>query len=311
MTAHHGLTRLSRSASIAAVLAIASSATADMTKDQCIDANTQGQSLRRDGKFADARAQLQRCGDPTCPAMLRDDCTRRLDELEREQPTVVFDAKDGAGHDLVAVKVTVDGHPLADTLEGKAFRVDPGAHSFTFATADQPPVTQTFVIKEGDKERRERIVIGTAPSPPPVPAPAAQPTTGGALPSTPPESPSPSGLGTQRILGLGLGAAGVVGIGLGSVFGLLASSAWSNAKNACGGDTSHCTNVSSADSYRSTTSTDGGLATVGFIAGGVLLAGGAVLFLTGGHHEAATAARVTVAPTFGRGQGGFAVTGGF
>jgi hypothetical protein len=41
-------------------------------------------------------------------------------DLERAQPTVVFDVKDDAGNDLTDVKVTVDGNPLADKLTGTA-----------------------------------------------------------------------------------------------------------------------------------------------------------------------------------------------
>jgi hypothetical protein len=297
----------------AAIVAVAAStvpaAHADVTKDQCIDANTQAQALRRDGKLTAARAQLLKCGDPKCPAIIRDDCTQRLDELEHAQPTIVFDAKDGDGHDLAAVQVTVDGQPFADKLEGKALRVDPGAHTFVFTAAGHPPVTQSFVIREGEAERHERIVIG---------APAAQSTTAGApassataLPATPPEPPPSSGLGTQRLLGIGVAGVGVVGIGVGAVFGLLASSAWNNAKNACGGDTSQCTDVSSANSYKSTTNTDGTISTVAFIAGGVLVAGGALLFFTGGGHETGHAASFWVSPTAAPGQGGAVVRGTF
>lgn len=300
-------------AAAVALVAGAPRAHAEVTKDQCIDANTQAQSLRRDGKFASARDKLQLCGDPKCPAIIRDDCTQRLDELDRAQPTIVFDAKDGDGHDLVAVQVTVDGQPLAARLEGRALRVDPGAHAFVFTVAGQPPVSQTFVIREGEKERHETIVIGapTAPAAPVAAPPASAVPVAANPPNTPPEQPPSSGLGTQRLLGIGVAGMGVVGIGVGSVFGLLASSAWSSAKSACGGDTAHCTNVSSANSYKSTTDTDGTISTVGFIAGGVLVAAGAVLFFTGGRHESAPAASLWVTPSVGPGQGGAVIRGTF
>jgi hypothetical protein len=51
--------------------------------------------------------------------MVRDDCTRRLDELDKAQPTIVFEAKDGAGRDLTAVQVTVDGKPLVESLTAR------------------------------------------------------------------------------------------------------------------------------------------------------------------------------------------------
>ena len=279
-----------------------------ITKTECIDANTQAQSLFRDGKLTASRVQLLKCSDPACPSIIRDDCTQRLDAVEKAQPTIVFDGKDGDGHDLVAVSVTIDGQPFADKLDGKPLRVDPGSHSFVFVASGQPPVTRSFVIKEGEQGRREQIIVG---SPTVVaPAPGATPPPQSPLPSTPPEAPS-GGLGTQQIAGIAVGGAGVVGLGVGAVFGLLASSAWSNAKSACGGDISHCTNVSAANSDKSTTNTDGTISTVGFIAGGVLAAGGAVLFFTGHRAEAEPTASVAIAPAFGPGQGGIVVRGAF
>jgi hypothetical protein len=282
-------------------------ASADATKRQCVDENTRAQSLRRDGKLEAARAQLQRCGQSACPALVRADCARRLDDLESAQPTIIFDVRDGSGHDRVDVRVTVDGEPLADRLDGKALRVDPGAHTFVFTVADQPPVTQTFVIRESEKERSERIVIGSAPASLPV-FPVAGPRT----PDSRPGNASAPGLGGRRILGLVMGGAGVAGLGVGTVFGVLASSAWNSAKSACGGDTSHCSNVAAASADRSTTQTDGTVSTTAFVAGGVLLVAGTIVFLTAGHHaEREPAPGVAILPDFGRGQGGVSIVGQF
>jgi hypothetical protein len=293
---------------VLAAPAIAAAGGSDVAK--CVDANTRAQALRRDGKLAAARAELLNCGNPSCPELVRDDCAQRLDEVERAQPTILFDARDGDGHDLVAVRVTVDGQPLAERLEGKALRVDPGQHTFTFTVEGQPTVTQAFVLREGEKERRERVIIGQptvlAPPSPAVHAPTQA--------TTPPPAETPSGgLGTRRVLGLGLAGAGVVGLGVGAAFGLMASSAWSNAKNACSGDTSRCpnANVADASSDKSTAVTDGTISTVGFVAGGVLLAAGGVLFILGDPHEASGGASISVAPAIGPTQQGLWVHGTF
>jgi hypothetical protein len=150
-------------------------ARADMTKEQCIEANGQGQELRHGNKLSAARAQLLRCADPSCPALVRDDCTKRLDEVERMQPTIVFVAKDGAGQDLTAVKVTVDGEPLTDKLDGSELRVDPGAHTFTFAVQGLKPVNKTLVLAPGEKDRRESIVVGAPAAPAGAPGAASAP----------------------------------------------------------------------------------------------------------------------------------------
>ncbi|MGD0525384.1 MAG: hypothetical protein ABSE49_09585 [Polyangiaceae bacterium] len=277
-------------------------------KSACVDANTQGQNLRRDGKLAAARAQLRACAASTCPAIVRNDCTQRLDEVERAQPTIVFEVKDASGGDVIDVRVSLDGQLLTAHLDGTATMVDPGTHDVTFEVAGQPPVTRRLLIHEGEKGRHEQMVLGrpgAAPTAGTMQPPGSATST--ELPATPPAQTS-SGMGTQRLLGIAAGGAGVVGVGIGVVFGLMASSAWNSAKNACGGSTSQCTDVTSASSYRSTTLTDGTVSTVALIAGGVLLAGGAVLFLTGGHEAGAG---VALAPRVGPGQGGVAVLGAF
>src|SRR5262249_4678927 len=93
-------------------------ASADVSKQQCVAANVSGQDLRRQGKLGSAREQFRACTDPSCPQLVRGDCTTRLDELEKAQPTLVFDIKDGSGDDLAAVAGTIDGRPLPGGPEG-------------------------------------------------------------------------------------------------------------------------------------------------------------------------------------------------
>jgi hypothetical protein len=286
-----------------------------MTKRQCIDANTKAQELRREGKLSAAREQLRTCADASCPAMVRDDCVKRLDELERAQPSVVFDVKDTRGGDVIDVRVSVDGQVLADHLDGSPLRIDPGVHVFAFEVAGQPPVTERLLIREGEIGRHEPVVVAIGPSSstPPPPSSEVPPASSLASPSSAPaesDGSSPAGgWGRQRVLGLVLGGAGVAGLAVGTTFGILGNSAWNRAKSACGGNTTACTNVPSGESYRSTAEGNATISTVGFIAGGVLLATGAVLFVTATHPKKSTTA--FVAPSVGPRQAALVVTGAF
>ena len=285
----HGPMRALATLAILATSLCASSAFADVTKDQCIDANTQAQSLRRDGKLGAAREQLRVCIDPGCPAIVRNDCTQRLDELDRVQPGVVFDVKDGAGHDLVAVKVSMDGKVLAEKLGGTALLADPGAHTFTFETAGGAPVTQTLVLREGEKARVEHIVITLAPAPRtplaalPVAAPPAQ-AQGGAASSP------------RRTIGIAGVAVGAAGLLVGAIAGGVAISKNSTLKRECPGGIcmSATTPRSDFDSYNTVTT----VSTVGFVVGGVLAAAGVVLIVTA---PKAPAASGSVSPVVGPG----------
>src|SRR5258708_38899523 len=86
---------------------VARAAPEDGGIDRCLGANTTAQSLRRDGKFGAARTHLAMCVDASCPALVRDDCNQRLDELDRAQPTIVFDARDSPGQDAAEVAVEI------------------------------------------------------------------------------------------------------------------------------------------------------------------------------------------------------------
>lgn len=285
----------------AALWIVSASASADPTKDQCVDANARAQDLRREGRLSAAREELRQCTSTSCPAVVRNDCTKRLDELETAQATIAFEVKDAAGADVSDVKVTVDGQPLADRLDGTALPVDRGSHVFAFTVAGQPPVTRRFVLTEGEKGRREKIVLGTGVSPPP--GPLGVPQGSGSSPVHPQEAGS--GMGTQRLLGFVAGGVGLAGIALGSVFGVMTLSEKSQQMTACPSSTCGSAGHAQALDDHSAGLTDSTISTVGFVAGGVLLVGGVLLLLTGGHSsESVATSGISVVPSVGSGGGG-------
>jgi hypothetical protein len=293
-----------------ATLLLASRASADTPKEikaQCIDANTQSQSLRRSGNFSGARAELKICIDSRCPKIVRNDCAQRLDELERAQPTVVFDAKDPAGVDLSAVKVTVDGHPWAERLDGTALPIDAGEHSFTFEVPGQPPVSRRLVLEEGEKARREHVVIGV---PTPLP-PRIVPVT--PLPQPSPE-PARGGSSIGRPIGLIAGGLGIAGIATGAVFGLMTKAAIDRQNQECGSDTCSPSARPQALVDHDIAVRYGLFSDIGFIGGGVLLAGGATLFLLsrpGVTDSPRPTTGLVVVPTMGPTGGSVTVSGLF
>lgn len=283
-----GIARLAAASTALALTLVAATALADLTKDQCVDANGKAQDARREGRFSDARALLQSCANASCPKMVANDCTARLDDLDRAQPSVIFDARDGAGNDLSAVKVTVDGRPLTEGLTGLALAVDPGRHTFTFEAQGLPAVTQELVVSEREQGRRVAVVLGR---------PAAQ-----TAPASP-DQPAPHGL-SRRTLGLVVGGVGVGAVITGAVFGLLASSATSDYEKHCGSNIHEAPNVcdSTGVSGHDDASTKAALSTGFFIGGGVLAAAGAVLWFTGGPGKPSAAAAVTPGGVIVRGE---------
>jgi hypothetical protein len=279
-------------------LAASPARAADPTKQECVEANDAAQDLRQSGKLRQARDKLALCASTSCPAIVRDDCTQRLAEIDSAMPHIVFEAKDAVGNDLVNVKVTMDGAPLTERLEGSSLKVDPGPHTFVFSWEGHPAVTRKLVLAEHDQARREVVVFGNAETPRVEPAsPAAAPVAAGS-----------GGSGVDRkTIAFAIGGAGVAGVIVGSIFGAVASSKWSAAKNDCGAG---CGPTAPAQSEKNTASSDATISTVAFVVGGVLAAGGVVLYLTA-PSGAASGTGLQLAPAIGGGSGGFVVRAGF
>ena len=254
---------------------------ADPTTAECLAASESSLTLRHQHKLRDARTELLTCSAASCPGDVREECARGVAEIKVAIPMIVFAAKDSAGNDLVAVRVTMDGQPIADRLDGTALAIDPGEHTFTFETAGQGNIKKRFVIREGEKDRRERIAFG-APSVATAPAPAAAPAS--ILTPSPntqaDSSGTSSGLGTQRILAIVAGGVGAVGLGVGIVYGLSARSKRDTASAACPGTS--CLTMGGADLWNQAASA-GNVSTAAFILGAVGLVGGAALWFTAPH----------------------------
>jgi hypothetical protein len=250
---------------------------ADPTIAECLAANDKSIQLRNDHKLLAARKELLVCAASTCPAEVRKECMRRIDLVNTSLPTVVLEAKDGAGNDLTAVKVTMDGDVLADKLDGSAISLDPGAHTFTFELVGQPPITKQLVIREGQKDRREVLQFGTPPAATPATgaAPVAKTTPNPAIETSVDRVSSSSG-GTQRVIALVAGGVGVAGVAVGSIFGLQSMSKHNDASAKCPGACSDQAGVELWNDARSA----GNISTIGFVVGGVGLATGAILWLT-------------------------------
>jgi hypothetical protein len=130
-----------------------SAALADLSKEECIDAHTRGQEARDSNKLSLARKLFLTCAQSSCPALVQGDCARFVEDLTRTQPTVSFAARDGSGADLPDTTVYVDEALVATRLDdGRAYDVDPGAHTIKFVHGDVTRTT-TIVLNNGEKGR--------------------------------------------------------------------------------------------------------------------------------------------------------------
>lgn len=290
-----------------AVVAMASTArsarAADPDMPACLAANETSIKLRTDHKLKQAREQSLVCASASCPDIVRDRCRKRASDLTSAIPTLVLLAKDADQHDIVSVAVSMDGEPLTDHLDGTGIAVDPGQHTLKFVAPGQPTVERTFVIGEGEKDRREVVVFG-----------------GGAPPGAPVDHAARDASvlarrHNQQIAAFASGAGGVVALVVGGVMGGLASSEWSDAKNACNGQPVSCTTSPSSKGAmdESSASSKATVSTTMFIIGGVLAAAGVTLYLTApaAPETSAPARGVGLEPAGAPGGGGVVLRGWF
>ena len=66
-------------------------------KQECVSAYESGQRMKQRGALLEAREQFLSCAQPTCPEALASDCSRFLDEVELDIPSVVLSAVALAG----------------------------------------------------------------------------------------------------------------------------------------------------------------------------------------------------------------------
>jgi hypothetical protein len=118
-------------------------------------------------------------------------------------------------------------------------------------------------------------------------------------PGTGPTAPADKGVSTGTIAGLTIAGVGVIGIGVGVAFGLIAMSKKNEVDELCP-DESKCT--TEGIDINDEAKTAGTVSTVAFIAGGVLLVGGIVLWLVAPSGD--DVAKIEIGPTlFGEAPG--------
>jgi hypothetical protein len=193
-------------AAVLALLAAASSARAD-EKQVCALASEDAQQLRTEGRPKEARERLLVCVRDACPQIVRKDCTLWLAEVTAALPSVVVGARDAQGQDIVNVRVTLDGKPFTDKVDGKAIAVNPGVHTFHYEMDGAPPVEERVVIREGEKNR-ELVVTFKTPVPTVAPPQVPAKVPGSAEPLPPPAASHGPPVLTYVFGGLAVVAAG-------------------------------------------------------------------------------------------------------
>ena len=271
------------SGALLAPVALPASALA-VEKEACVAAYEATQTMRKEGTLTEAREKALFCAQDGCPAVIRDDCTAWVSDIEKSIPSIVLSVSDATGKDVVDVTVSIDGKVVKEKLDGKSIALDPGSHKLHLESPGQPAYDQDLVAREGEKNRTILVKLGGDVA-----------TGGGDTAPVSLERPTPASVYV-------LGVVGIVGLGAFAGFALAGNSKKSdldaqNCKPNCA--------QSDVDSIKSKYL----LADISLGIGVVALGAATVLYLTRGETPAPTATTgfsLDVKPLAGGGYGNVA-----
>jgi len=272
-----------------------------ISKEQCVDAHSRGQDAKDAGKLSLAHKLFLTCAQPACPALIQGDCARFADDLNRQQSSLTFVARDGQGADLPDTAVYVDDSLIVTRLDdGKAHEVDPGRHTVRFTSGGKEQ-TVTLVVGTGEKGRAVVATFGAI-----NPAPAGGPSGGsaGRAPEVRPEPITHHPKGAYVLL-IGGGTATLGG-------GALALYELGQVPKNCSVSSGHCT-APPGDPVFGKAKSSVQNANIGFAVAGLGVAaavGGVVWYVTKSYTDAEGTGNV-VMPVVTRDSAGLALSGSF
>jgi hypothetical protein len=205
----------------------------------------------------------------------QDLATERAAALESRLSMLTIRAMGGT-EEATGLEIRRDGVPVQQAELGSPIPLDPGPHTVDATAPGRQKWSSTVQLTDAAK-----LSVDVPALTPLAANAAATPTDTPKAVPPPPDQPRPSSSGsTQRTAAIVVGAVGVVGVGIGAVFGLGASSKWSDAKSKCTAYPYGCSQ--DALDAKSSAQSKASVATVAFIVGGVAIGGAAVLWLTAG-----------------------------
>ena len=252
--------------------------------------------------FLDLAASEHKNGGPKS-AEREKDARDRARSLEPKLTQLVIDVP--AAVRVAGLVVKRDGGVVREGQWGAQVAVDPGKHTLEASAPGKKTWTTTEDVQGAGATVTIRVEA-LADAPVEVPPPPATPLSSPATPSAAPASEG-SAASPLKTVGLVVGGVGVAGLVAGGIFGVIAISKNSSANSGhCGGSFGGANECDATGvSLRSDAVNAGNVSTIALIAGGVLAAGGATMWLVapGGHVQAA--------PAVGTSGGGFIVRGNF
>jgi hypothetical protein len=202
------------------------------------------------------------------------DAKREVEGVSAKIGGVTITVRAAGGVELPNAKVVLDGSPVSTASLGVRRSIDPGSHVLQVSGDGLKAAEVRFDVTAGGSVDQPVTLDPDTSATPPVSETA--PVALGTAPPASDAAPAGSGGGARGVLPWVAFSVGAIGLGVGAVTGLLAMGKHSDLAKECGPTTCPLQFQNDLDSYH----TMALVSTVGFIAGGVGVATGAILLLT-------------------------------
>lgn len=259
-----------------------------------------GECYKKSGRTASAWATFREAASKAEAAGEEDRARvgmQRADEIEPTLSRVTFEVA-RENMDIEGLSLRQGDRPVNRALWGTAVPVDPGQLEVVAEAPGYESWRTTVLVGDGGSTATltvpPLVELPEQEAPPPPEEPIAEePVKEVSLAEDDLKKPG-SG---QRTVGLVVGGLGVVGVGVGSVFGILAMQAEDDASEFCEGET--CLTGTDGVEFTDKARRRALVSTIGFAAGGALLAGGLTLYFTA--PKSTESAQLRLSPTPGGG----------
>jgi hypothetical protein len=257
----------------------------------CYERSTPSRTASAWGAFRQAEVMSRQRGDADRQA----EAARRAEPIEPVLSKVILRVAPAAR--VPGLEVKWEGRAIGAGLLDSAFPVDSGEHTIEAGAPGHKSWTGKVVVRANG---------GTSNVEVPALALGASDAAPGAM------APHLPFWGVQRTIGLSVGVVGLAGVVIGSIYGVKAIGKKSDADAGCDPeDPTRCSEAGAA--FRLDETAAGTISTASFIAGGVVFAGGVVLFVTApkSHANAGEAIRLEALPAVAGGDLGLTLRGSF
>lgn len=266
-----------------------------------------GECYERTGKTASAWATFREAASLANTSGQADrarTASARAQELEPKLSRLAVELAPEVAN-ISGVVVRRGNQRIDPSLYATPLPVDPGEYRIEVTAPGYEPWSAPITVAAGGASASVRVPGLIKSTAAPVPPSATQDAQQQAADKH--ESPNKSkGISTQQTMGLVVGGVGLIGVGLGTYFGVRAISKNGDAEKLCPepGPCNDAEGVALTDTAKESATASN----IAFIAGGVLVATGAVLYLTGGKKNAD---RMALVPLLGPGSAAASLSGRF